>query len=202
MCSADCPIGFTQNETSCQLDPSYDGNPWVDTNSTASKIFSRANLNETKNQTATPKIFVMGLCKINGCNSCSINQDYCEQCMNDFIMADGHCLKNCPSGMFEALGECFKCNSACSTCETNANTCLSCKPESLLVTGYGMCVRNECPGGTYKFRNDTQCGMCNKQCNTCDDSTMCSSCFTDFTTGKDMFFTKGSCSESCPFLSS
>lgn len=51
-----CPLGLIKNQTSCGIDPSYDGNPWVNYNSTKWKTFNQANnigtTNSTKNSTA------------------------------------------------------------------------------------------------------------------------------------------------------
>jgi hypothetical protein len=64
-----------------------------------------------------------------------------------------------------------------------------------------MCVRNECPGGTYLSMETGHCEMCNPTCNTCSDKDTCTSCFTDFRTGADMFSTgDGKCVSECPLF--
>jgi hypothetical protein len=122
------------------------------------------------------------------CTACSIpnfsvastvNQLQCTACLPGFVLSNGSCIANCPSGTFLSPDDnqtCKSCDSSCGSCLGSATFCLTCAGGQL--ASQGKCV-NSCPSGT--FSASGACPTCHPDCATCSGSgfNQCSSCPAD-----------------------
>ncbi|EAR98004.2 bowman-birk serine protease inhibitor family protein (macronuclear) [Tetrahymena thermophila SB210] len=126
----------------------------------------------------------------------------CVQCPYDCLMCDnnGNCITcsnslrvlnpltkrcSCREGYYEANDtSCQKCSYRCKNCNTNPNLCSECHTNSYL-NNHSTCI---CMDGFYEMQPTQDqinkipeiqfqiCQKCNYRCNTCDNSTTCTSC--------------------------
>ncbi|KAF8528206.1 insulin-like growth factor binding protein, partial [Hysterangium stoloniferum] len=115
-------------------------------------------------------------CKIPNFNAAStIDQAQCTGCLPGFVLSQGKCLAQCPSGTFLGTDNltCTPCDSTCTTCVDNSKFCLACASNQLASNG--TCVTS-CPSNT--FSSSGACLSCHPDCATCTGSAFnqCSTC--------------------------
>lgn len=134
-------------------------------------------------------------------NGCTPNATWCKTCATGYIrdvaygsIVPGPCTNICPTGTANdtnnslGFGVGCRCNgSACLTCQTTINTCLSCKSGYLLNSN---CI-SSCGSGYY-ISNSTVCSSCSSNCLTCSSSSLCYVC------SSTQKLYEGQCLSSCP----
>jgi hypothetical protein len=136
-------------------------------------------------------------CADNNCQSCSGPNDMCQECKTGFVLLDGTCISECPSGMFPTATSagivCDTCHGTCATCNgAGQGNCVTCphgltdssgecssfcheQNEYQLVicaadenNNDGTCV-DVCPDGTYQSSElwGDVCQPCSRTCLTC-----------------------------------
>ncbi|KDQ59747.1 hypothetical protein JAAARDRAFT_175248 [Jaapia argillacea MUCL 33604] len=116
-------------------------------------------------------------CQIPNFNVAStINQLQCKGCLPGFVLSQGQCVQNCPSGTFLSPQDnltCTACDSTCSSCAGSSTFCITCSNNQLASSG--KCVAS-CPSNT--FSSSGECIPCHPDCASCSGSSFnqCSSC--------------------------
>ena len=102
----------------------------------------------------------------------------CKTCATLYITGD-QCVAaaDCPDGTYAntTIMSCEPCNFPCLTCDANPDKCTTCENGYLYYSN--LCVQS-CPDGMYK--NNIYCFDCVAPCSTCNSSTFCKSCATDY----------------------
>ena len=106
----------------------------------------------------------------------TINQVQCTNCLPGFVLSNGTCIEDCPTGTFLDPKDnltCTACSSSCTSCAGSTDFCLTCATNQL--ASQGSCVTS-CPANT--FSSSDACTACHPDCATCSGSsfTQCSSC--------------------------
>lgn len=133
-----------------------------------------ANNNKHECDTCGPKCTA---CQIPNFNVAStLDQAQCTGCLPGFVLSQGKCVTNCPSGTFLSPQDnltCTACSSSCTSCAGSATTCLTCANN--LLASNGQCV-NSCPSN--KFSSSGACISCHPDCATCSGTSFnqCTSC--------------------------
>ncbi|KAF8579451.1 growth factor receptor domain-containing protein [Ramaria rubella] len=115
-------------------------------------------------------------CRIPGFNAASTtDQAQCTGCLPGFVLSQGKCVAQCPSGTFLASDNltCTACDSTCSTCVGNSQFCLTCGSNQLASNG--TCTTS-CPSNT--FSSSGACLTCHPDCATCSGGAFnqCNTC--------------------------
>ncbi|KAI0317494.1 insulin-like growth factor binding protein [Amylostereum chailletii] len=122
------------------------------------------------------------------CTTCNIpnfnvastfDQLKCTGCLPGFVLANGQCVENCPSGTFldpKDNPTCTACSSTCGTCVGAADFCLTCANNQLASSG--QCV-SSCPSGTVS--SASSCLACHPDCASCSGTNFnqCTACPAD-----------------------
>ncbi|EJU05817.1 growth factor receptor domain-containing protein [Dacryopinax primogenitus] len=117
-------------------------------------------------------------CGIPGFNVASpFSSVQCTNCLPGFVLSQGQCVSQCPTGTFVSPTDnltCAACDSTCSTCAGSATYCLTCSQSSQFALN-GTCS-SSCPPGT--FASSGACLPCHSDCATCSGSSFsqCLSC--------------------------
>jgi hypothetical protein len=83
------------------------------------------------------------------CLDCTGPGDACIECDVGSVLSEGKCIAQCPSGMYDAFGECAQCHPYCIECQgPGENECLA-DPTSAL----------RCPGGEGVLTSDPASGQ-------------------------------------------
>ncbi|CAG9329240.1 unnamed protein product [Blepharisma stoltei] len=103
------------------------------------------------------------------CNNC-IGPTTCTSCKANsttgvqLLIYDYYCYDKCPSGTVKSGITCVDCNSKCSECQGNSNTCISCKSGYYLYNN--NCI-SSCPSDTTIVVGDS-CVDCSTNCLYCN----------------------------------
>ena len=138
---------------------------------------------------------------ISPCATCNSSSDNCTTCDSTaplLVPANHTCVfGHCPFGTWLESSQgpqsiCLPCNSPCTSCEMDPNTCLTCN--TTLPYLLNSSCRESCPDG-YWYNNSQEqsvCQACNDLCLTCHwDTDNCLSC-------KDgLLLDENSCVEDC-----
>ncbi|XP_036384589.1 extracellular matrix protein FRAS1-like [Megalops cyprinoides] len=132
-----------------------------------------------------------------GCQRCVADTQtggsVCLKCEGprDLLLGD-RCVSQCPSGYYTRNETCSKCHSSCESCSDEGPlSCTSC-PAPLVLSVTGLCACQCLPG--YYADEKRVCRACDRQCLTCVEAGVCTSCRD---AAKVLLF--GGCQyESCP----
>ena len=111
------------------------------------------------------------------------------------------CLSTCPSKTYKYLlnSTCLACHESCSSCSAGTlQDCLSCLPNSYLVSIPPSSCKSYCNDGDYQDQNTSVCLPCHISCNTCISytNTSCKSC--NSPNFLQSYIGPASCLPSCP----
>ncbi|KZO95125.1 growth factor receptor domain-containing protein [Calocera viscosa TUFC12733] len=125
--------------------------------------------------TCPPKCTKCGIPGFNVASAFSSVQ--CTACLPGYVLSQGQCVSQCPTGTFVSTTDnfsCAACDSSCSTCAGSSTFCLQCSQASQFALN-GACSAT-CPPGT--FSSSGACLPCNADCATCSGSSFsqCTSC--------------------------
>ncbi|XP_037111000.1 proprotein convertase subtilisin/kexin type 5 [Syngnathus acus] len=112
------------------------------------------------------------------CDICSDDRT-CFKCSFLYLMLNGACKANCPTGYYEDMeeGRCGLCHPTCASCSGPlADDCETCSTFSPKL--YKGACSKECPTGTYYEAAATECQECHQTCVSCSgpDPDQCTQC--------------------------
>lgn len=132
------------------------------------------------------------------CDEC--NSIECIDCSNGYVLFEGSCLGNCPTGTFELNGACKACSDNCNDCTStqcnscnsgfypSGSNCIDCSNNCIACSSITQCT--DCKIGFYLTSN-SDCLQCASNCDQCN-SNECTHC----TNGYVLY--EGNCLANCP----
>ncbi len=153
-----------------------------------------------------PNNITIQTCRVDPCihyiQSPTNSSVQCVICVSPYLLYNGQCVQNCPTGTYISQLQCIPCQSNCASCSDYSH-CTKCVYPPYHY--YNMQCLDNCPSGTYSYilpvnttattYLDGQCIPCPNSCLTCTTATNCQICTNGYYLSNN-----GSCVIICPQL--